>query len=269
MPDIELGFLGAGNMAEAIARGLLRAKLLAPDTMIAADPDPARRRLFQEDLGILAVEANEEVVEQAPVILVAVKPQQFDKAVSPIGSLFGPETLLVSICAGVSTRHIEDITATGTRVVRAMPNTPMVVGRGIATVCAGAKATEDDLAAAERLLGAAAEVLRIPEELMDAVTAVSGSGPAYFFYLAELLAEAGTAVGLAEADARRLARVTFEGAACLLAESGEEPEALRAKVTSPGGTTEAALRTFDALGFRKTVAEAVKAARDRGRELGR
>jgi len=269
MPDIQLGFIGAGNMAEAIARGILRAALLAPGAMIAADPDPARRRLFQEDLGIRAVEDNEEVVEQAPVVLVAVKPQQFDKAVAPIGSLFGPETLLVSICAGVSTRHIEEITATGTRVVRAMPNTPILVGRGIAAVCPGARATEDDLAAAERLLGAAAETLRVPETLMDAVTAVSGSGPAYFFYLAELLAAAGAQVGLSEKDARRLARVTFEGAARLLAESGEEPEALRAKVTSPGGTTEAALRTFDALGFRKTVAEAVKAARDRGRELGR
>ena len=269
MSDTELGFLGAGNMAEAIARGILRAGLLAPGAMIAADPDPARRRLFQEDLGIRAVENNEEVVEQAPVVLVAVKPQQFDKALAPVGSLFGPESLVVSICAGVSTRHIEEITATGTRVVRAMPNTPILVGRGIVAVCAGAKATEDDLAAAERLLGAAAETLRVPETLMDAVTAVSGSGPAYFFYLEELLAAAAVEVGLSEADARRLARVTFEGAARLLAESGEEPEALRAKVTSPGGTTEAALRTFDARGFRKTVAEAVKAARNRGRELGR
>jgi pyrroline-5-carboxylate reductase len=269
MPDIELGFLGAGNMAEAIARGILRANLFAPDEMIAADPDPQRRRLFAEDLGIRAVEANEEVVQETSTVLVAVKPQQFDKAIAPIGSLLGPESLLVSICAGISTRHIEEITATGTRVVRAMPNTPMVVGRGIAAVCPGARATEDDLQAAERILGAAAEVLRVPEPLMDAVTAVSGSGPAYFFYLAELLADAAVEVGLSEEDARRLARVTFEGAARLLAESGEEPEALRAKVTSPGGTTEAALRTFDALGLRKMVLEAVKAACDRGRELGR
>ncbi|MGB2966312.1 MAG: NAD(P)-binding domain-containing protein, partial [Phycisphaerae bacterium] len=148
MSDTELGFLGAGNMAEAIARGILRAGLLAPGAMIAADPDPARRCLFQEDLGIRAVEDNETIVEQAPVVLVAVKPQQFDKALAPVGSLFGPESLVVSICAGVSTRHIEEITATGTRVVRAMPNTPILVGRGIVAVCAGAKATEDDLAVA-------------------------------------------------------------------------------------------------------------------------
>ena len=133
----------------------------------------------------------------------------------------------------------------------------------------GRHATAEDLAVAERLLGAAAEVVRVTENLMDAVTAVSGSGPAYFFYLAELLAEAGVELGLAPDEAQRLARVTFEGAAKLLAESGEDPAALRRKVTSPGGTTEAALKTFDALGLKQTVADAVRAARDRGRELGR
>ena len=269
MSDIQLGFIGAGNMAEAIARGILRAAVLAPEEMIATDPDAERRRLFIDALGIEAVEENEQVVERAPCVLVAVKPQVFDKAVAPVGSRFGPDSLLISICAGVSTRHIEELVAGGTRVVRAMPNAPMVVGRGIVALSAGASATEEDLAAAERLLGAAAEVIRVPEDLMDAVTAVSGSGPAYFFYLAELLAAAGAEAGLPKDQAKYLARVTFEGAARLLAESGEEPETLRRKVTSPGGTTEAAIRTFDALGFKKMVAEAVRAARDRGRELGR
>jgi pyrroline-5-carboxylate reductase len=269
MREIRLGLIGAGNMGEAIVRGILGAGVLQADEILAADPDANRRKLFEEDLGVRTFVEGGPVAEQAPVVLLAVKPQMFDKALVPVASLLGPDSLLLSICAGISTRHIEALVPTGTRVVRAMPNTPMVVGRGIAAIAAGSKATPEDLETAERLMGAAAEVLRVPETLIDAVTAVSGSGPAYFFYLAELLASAGVEVGLAEEDAKRLARVTFEGAARLLAESGEEPEALRAKVTSPGGTTEAAIRTFDALGFPKMVAEAVQAARDRARELGR
>jgi pyrroline-5-carboxylate reductase len=269
MNVIQLGFLGAGNMAEAIARGILGAKVLAPGQIIAADPAPARRDLFKSALGIAAVEDNEAVVRPAPVVLVAVKPQAFDKAIVPLGSRFGPGKLVLSICAGISTAHVEQCVAPGTRVVRAMPNTPMLVGRGMCGICRGSCATDADLATASRLLGAAAEVLRVPENLMDAVTAVSGSGPAYFFYLAELLAKAGTELGLQEDDARRLARVTFEGAAKLMAQSNEEPDALRRKVTSPGGTTEAALNAFDALGLPKVISEGVKAARDRGRELGR
>jgi pyrroline-5-carboxylate reductase len=265
---IQLGFLGAGNMAEAIARGILRAGLLEPAEMMAADPADDRRRIFA-DMGVRVADDNATVADAAHVVLVAVKPQQFDAALASVGGRFGPSKLIISICAGISTRHAEDVLAAGTRVVRAMPNTPMLVGRGMAAVCAGARATAVDLATAERLLGAAAEVIRVPEDLMDAVTAVSGSGPAYFFRLAELLADAAVALGLPRDQADRLARVTFDGAARLLAESGQSPAALRAKVTSPGGTTEAALRTFDVLGLGKTVAEAVKAARDRGRELGR
>ncbi len=269
MSTVQLGFLGGGNMAEAIARGIIRAEVLAPGEMIASDPDPERRRVFLDALGVSAVAENERVVQHAPTVLVAVKPQQFDAAMAPLGGKFGPEKLVISICAGISTRHVEEVLAPETRVVRAMPNTPMLVGRGMAGICAGSCAAPDDLATAERLLGAAAEVVRVPEDLMDAVTAVSGSGPAYFFYLVELLADAAVEVGLSEDDARRLARVTFEGAARLLAESGEEAADLRRKVTSPGGTTEAAIRTFDALGLRNTILQAVKAARDRGRELGR
>ena len=269
MSTIELGFLGAGNMAEAIARGIIRAEVLAPGEMLASDPAHDRRNLFEQELGIATRDQNGPLVEAAPVVLVAVKPQQFDAALAPLGGEFGPEKLVISICAGISTRHVEEVLAPETRVVRAMPNTPMLVGRGMAGICAGSCATPDDLATAERLLGAAAEVIRVTEDLMDAVTAVSGSGPAYFFYLVELLAEAAVEVGLSEDDARRLARVTFEGAARLLAESGQDAADLRRNVTSPGGTTEAAIRTFDALGLRTTILEAVKAARDRGRELGR
>lgn len=264
-----LGFIGAGNMAEAIARGILGGRVLTKSRLLAADPDEDRRRLFSDELGIRTVDENLAVVEAAATIMVAVKPQVLDKALAPIGSAFGPKKLVVSIAAGVSTAHIEEILASGTRVVRAMPNTPMLVGRGIAAVCGGSRATEGDLAEAERLLGAAAEVVRVPEEHMDAVTAVSGSGPAYFFHLTELLAAAGTELGLDPEQAKRLARVTFEGAARLLAESGESAEALREKVTSPGGTTEAALRTFQGLDLQRVVLEAVRAARDRGRELGR
>jgi pyrroline-5-carboxylate reductase len=269
MADKALAFLGAGNMAEAIARGLVSAGVLEADRMLACDVAEDRRSHLQQALGIEATADAAEAVDRAPTVLVAVKPQQFDEALEPVADRFGPEKLVLTICAGVATTHAEEVLAAGTRVVRAMPNTPMLVGRGMAAICKGAAATDDDLAEAERLLGAAADVLAVSEDLMDAVTAVSGSGPAYFFYLAELLAEAGVAVGLAEDDARRLARVTFEGAARLMAETGEAPAALREKVTSPGGTTEAALAMMDAMGLKKTVTEAVRAARDRGRELGR
>jgi len=269
MAEKRLAFLGAGNMAEAIARGLVSAGVLEAGAMLACDVAEDRRERFQKDLGIEATADAADAVARAPTVLVAVKPQQFDEALEPVAGAFGPEKLVLTICAGVTTAHAEEVLAAGTRVVRAMPNTPMLVGRGMAAIAKGAAATDDDLAEAERLLGAAAEVLTVPEDLMDAVTAVSGSGPAYFFYLAELLAEAGVAVGLAEDDARRLSRVTFEGAARLMAETGEDPAALRSKVTSPGGTTEAALATLEAMGLRKTLTEAVRAARDRGRELGR
>jgi pyrroline-5-carboxylate reductase len=198
-----------------------------------------------------------------------VKPQQFEAAMRPLAARFAKGRLAISICAGVSTARIEAVLGEGARVVRAMPNTPMLVGRGMAGICAGKHATDADMETAERVLGAAAEVIRVPETLMDAVTAVSGSGPAYFFYLTELLAAAGVEAGLPEEQARHLARVTFEGSAKLLAQTGEDAAVLRRKVTSPGGTTEAAIKTFEAMGLPKTVTEAVKAARDRGRELGK
>jgi len=269
MRNLQLGFIGAGNMAEALARGILGAKLLEARQMIAADPQEPRRKLFERELKVPTTTDNQAVIEQAPVVIIAVKPQVFDKAVAPLAGLFGPKKLLISICAGLSTKHIEETVAAGTRVVRTMPNTPMLVRRGMSAVCAGAAAKPADVAKAQRLLGAAGQVIRVPEDLMDAVTAVSGSGPAYFFYFTELLAAAGVKVGLSEDDARLLARVTFEGAAKLLAESADGPEELRRRVTSPGGTTEAAIKTFDALGLGKTVAAAVEAARDRGREMGR
>jgi pyrroline-5-carboxylate reductase len=269
MAKVQLGFLGAGNMAEAIARGIVGAGLVPAREMLASDPDERRRTLFERELKIPALDDNRALAERASLIIVAVKPQVFDKALVPVGGLFGPKKLILSVCAGICTAHIEAVVAAGTRVVRAMPNTPMLVGRGMAAVCAGKQATPADVAKAQRLLGAAAQVIRVPEDLMDAVTAVSGSGPAYFFYLAEKLAAAGVELGLPEEDARLLSRVTFEGAAKLLAESAETPEELRRRVTSPGGTTEAAIKTFDALGFAKTVSAAVKAARDRARELGR
>jgi pyrroline-5-carboxylate reductase len=269
MNTVKLGFLGAGNMAEAIARGLLTAKLLKPQEMLAADPSPDRRRLFERELKIAAVAENEPVVQKAGLVLLAVKPQKIGEALTPLTGLFGPKKLVISICAGVSTAAIEGVLAPGTRVVRAMPNTPMLVGRGMAAVCGGSKATSADVAKAIRLLESCALVIRVKEELMDTVTAVSGSGPAYFFYLTELLATAGAQLGLPEEDARLLARVTFDGAARLLAESGEQPEDLRRRVTSPGGTTEAAIKKFDELGLDKIVASAVTAARDRGRQLGK
>jgi len=269
MPDKHLAFLGAGTMAEALARGLLSAGILEARQMVAYDVDETRREHFRRELGIEAPAEAAEAVDHAATVLVAVKPQQFDEALAPVASRFGPEKLVLTICAGVTTNHAESILVPGTRVVRAMPNIPMLVDRGMVAICKGSAATDVDLAEAERLLGAAAEVIRVPEDRMDAVTAVSGSGPAFFYYLTECLAEAGVAVGFAEADARHLARVTFEGAARLMAETGQSPADLREKVTTPGGTAEAALKVFEARNLQRILTEAVRAARDRGQELGR
>jgi pyrroline-5-carboxylate reductase len=269
MNTVKLGFLGAGNMAEAIARGLLSAKLMKPQDILVSDPDAARRERFAKEFRVSAVAENDEVVRRAPFIVIAVKPQKFKEALAPVAALFGPKKLVLSICAGLSTARIEATLAPGTRIVRAMPNTPMLVGRGMAAVCGGSKATSADVAKAMRLLGCSAQVIRVTEDQMDAVTAVSGSGPAYFFYLTELLTAAAVEVGLSPDDARILARVTCDGSARLLTESGEEAQDLRHKVTSPGGTTEAAIKKFDELGLAKIVTAAVTAARDRGRELGK
>ena len=264
----ELGIIGAGNMAEAIARGVLRGGLFRAEQLIAADVSPQRRDLFQQ-LGIRAVESNLDAAREARVLLLSVKPQQMADALGGIGTVLNPDALVVSIAAGITTAFIEQHLAQGRRwrVVRTMPNTPMLVGEGITALAPGAHATADDVARARRVFEAGGAAVEVREELLDAVTALSGSGPAYFFYLAEHMIAAGVAAGLTPEQSRLLVTRTAVGAAKMLAESPDSPQELRRKVTSPGGTTQAAVTVFDDAGLPDVVKKAILAARDRGREL--
>ena len=270
---IRMGFIGAGNMAEAIAGGLLAGESLAPGnaTIIAADPDPVRRELFAKR-GMKVTADNNAVLAAADVVILAVKPEVVDDVLRQLSGVDAGRHLFVSICAGITTGRIEELLPKGSRVVRAMPNTPLLVGQGAVGLCRGAHATDDDLQLACALFAAAAPVI-VPlqdEQLLDAVTAVSGSGPAYVFYLTEQMIAAGIAEGLEPDDARQLAVGTVIGAGALMArEPDVDPAELRRKVTSPGGTTQAAVEHLEQAGAGADLVAAIRRAAERSRELGR
>ncbi|MDW8468162.1 MAG: pyrroline-5-carboxylate reductase [Burkholderiales bacterium] len=262
-------FVGGGNMADALVGGLL-AKGVAPAALRVVDIDAAARaRLQAKYAGVLTYAETRAALREGDVVLFAVKPQQLREA-ARAAALGRDRHLVVSIAAGVRIASLARWLGGYGRIVRAMPNTPALVGAGVTALCAAPGCAEADLAAAETILGAVGRTVRIGEErLMDAVTAVSGSGPAYVFWLIEQLAAAGEALGLAAETARTLALETVLGAAKLAAQSGEPPELLRARVTSKGGTTEAALAVFDQERLGERFFAAVRAACARGDELGR
>jgi pyrroline-5-carboxylate reductase len=267
MPTI--GFIGAGNMAEAIARGLLRTATYQPRDIRATDPNPERRRLFTDDLNIPCADDCETAAAASDIVIIAVKPFVVAEALRQVAPALKPGALVISIAAGISTRFIEDALGDGARVVRVMPNTPMLVGKGVSALTRGRNATEHDLIAAERIFAAGGTTLRAPEDLMDAVTAVSGSGPAYLFFLTEALAQAGVAAGLTDAQAAQLARQTVIGSAALLDQSKDAPAELRRKVTTPNGTTQAAIEALQAGDFAGLMTRAIAAATRRSKELGK
>lgn len=267
MANCELGVIGTGNMAEAILRGVLRAGVLPAERIVASDPSE-ERRLHVAELGIRCVEDNAEPAS-CPRVLLAVKPQVMGDVLDSIATHVSGGATVVSIAAGVATGSIDERLAGRGRIVRAMPNTPMLVGEGATALAAGPRAGEEDLRWAESLFAASGATVLLDEAQMDAVTAVSGSGPAYFFYLIEAMIEAGVEEGLSPETARTLAVRTCAGAAALLAETGEAPEELRRRVTSPGGTTEQAVSRLKADSVLESLIRAVRAAAERSRELGR
>jgi len=266
----ELGIVGAGNMAEAIARSVIRAGVIRKEEMVAADVSGARREIFQKQIGVRAVERNEEAVREAKMILLSVKPQQMREVLGGIGGVISGEVLIISIAAGISSGFIEKNLGGGKswRVIRAMPNTPMLMGKGMVALAKGKNASEEDLVSARRIFEAGATVLELDESKMDAVTAMSGSGPAYFFYLVEQMARAGITLGLTPQEAQVLATRTCIGAAAMLEGSKERPEELRKKVTSPGGTTQAAIELMESKQMGETLVAAIRRAAERSRELG-
>jgi pyrroline-5-carboxylate reductase len=267
----QLGFIGAGNMAEAIARGVVGSGLLKPTEILAADISPQRRDVFADRLKIRAIEEAAAVASQCPTVLLAVKPQQMAAVLAAIGEVARCEALIITIAAGISNGYIA--TAMGRRaawrVVRAMPNTPMLVGKGMVAICPGQHATAADMEQTRRIFESAASVVELQEPMMDAVTAVSGSGPAYFFFLAEQMVRAGMELGLTAQQAHQLATRTALGAAEMMVSSIDSPQELRRKVTSPGGTTQAAIAHMEGQQLPQIVVDALKAAATRSRELGK
>lgn len=263
--------VGFGNVGQAIVRGAIQSGIAAPSEIGVIDLDPIRVDEARA-MGLRAVAAG--AVAEAEFVVLAVKPQHFAQAVAPLGPVGAGGPLVVSVMAGVRSDAIRAALGGAARVVRTMPNTPAAVRRGITAVASDAKVPEQDLERAEQLFASVGRTVRVPEALFDAVTAVSGSGPAFVFRFLEAWTQAAEDLGLPSETARVLARETLVGSAALLDETREAPEVLRAKVTSKGGTTAAGIARFEdpaprAGGLDALVADALRAARDRGAELGR
>ncbi|HEX8322393.1 MAG TPA: pyrroline-5-carboxylate reductase [Tepidisphaeraceae bacterium] len=267
----DLAFLGAGNMAEAIARGLLGPGGVSPEKLAASDVSAERRAFFQNTLKIKSFEHNADAARDASAILLATKPQQVDAALAGLGTTMGEQTLVISIMAGVSTRTIETALGGGRpwRVVRTMPNTPVLVGQGAVALAPGQFATKADLAAARRFFEPAAVVIDTVEDKLDAVTALSGSGPAYVFYLIEQMTAAGVELGLTLEQSDLLAKQTVLGSATMAKTATEPPAELRRRVTSPNGTTQAAIEFMESAGVGTSIRGAIRAACERSIELGK
>jgi len=263
----QIRFVGAGNMAEALVQGLLRAGVASADDVQVSDLLPARVAHFRDRYGVAGTAENTALVAGADVVVLAVKPQGLDAVLTELAGGPPADALWISICAGVRTGRIEEALGGSVRVVRVMPNTPALVGAGAAAVAAGAHAQEPDLAVAEAMLRAVGTVVRVPEQRMDAVTALSGSGPAYVCYLIESMLEAADRLGLGPDLARALIYATVSGTAKMVTETGLDPAELRRRVTSKGGTTEAALRVLDAAETHRHWVEAIEAACRRSEEM--
>ncbi|PTE21332.1 pyrroline-5-carboxylate reductase [Cereibacter changlensis JA139] len=262
-----LGLLGCGKMGSALLEGWL-ARGLALSAVWVTDPHPSD---WLRGLAAKGLRLNEGLPASPAIVLIAVKPQMMAEALPTLTALGNGSTLFLSVAAGTSIAHYESVLGAGTPIVRAMPNTPAAVGRGITALIGNAHASAEQLALAETLLSAVGQTVRLETEAqIDAVTGVSGSGPAYVFHLIEALAAAGEAEGLPPALAMQLARATVTGAGELAHRAPDSAEQLRVNVTSPGGTTAAALKVLmdPETGFSPLLRRAVKAAADRGRELG-
>lgn len=262
-----LGIVGTGRLGEAIAASLLREGWTSADRIVCTDVDEARVAEVTARLGVRGAPDALEAARQADLLLVAVKPQQVRELLAALSAVVEPRHTVLSVAAGITVGTLEALLPPGTAVVRVMPNTPILVGEAMSAITPGSHVAPERVEIVEDLLGQVGRVVRVPESAMDAVTAVSGSGPAYVFLLAEAMTEAGEAAGLDAAQARALVVQTVLGAARLLAEDDRDAADLRRMVTSPNGTTEAAIQVLEDAGFRQAFREAITAAMRRSREL--
>ncbi len=262
-----LAFVGGGNMAEALIAGFIRADAWPAAKLTASDPDASRRSLLHERYGIQTFAENAGAVSGAAIVVLAVKPQVMPEAVCGLRGMLPPDSLVLSIAAGIPTTAIEAWLGGSAQVIRVMPNTPTLFGLGAHAWCRGKHATARDARTTEKLLKAAGKSVELAEAMLDAATALSGSGPAYVFYLAEAMLQAARDMGLEPETARLLTAATIEGAGRMLTASGENPAELRRRVTSKGGTTAAAAEVLEKAGVKDAVIKAIRAAQARAAEL--
>jgi pyrroline-5-carboxylate reductase len=268
MLDRTIAFLGAGNMAEALIKGLLRAGTARPESIIATGRRAERLEELKRAYGIRVTQDNLAAAREADIVVLSVKPQAMDKLVIQVAPALDQRKLIISVAAGVPIAALERRLGAGARIIRTMPNTPSLVGAGACALARGEHASEEDLTIASRIFHAVGITTVVEENLLDAVTGLSGSGPAYIFLVIEALSDAGVKVGLPRYTALKLAAQTVLGSAQLLIETNAHPGHLKDQVTSPGGTAIAGLHTLEAGGLRTTLINAVEAATRRARELG-
>jgi len=269
LEQVRFAFIGGGNMAEALVKGLLSGLGVTPQQIMATDVAPERRTYMQTTYGITASADNKHAVQESTVVILAVKPQIMPMILEEIAPVVNSEKLVISIAAGITLQTLQRALGDSRRVVRVMPNTPALVLAGAAGISPGQAATAQDVALVERIFNAVGRAIVVGDEMMDVVTGLSGSGPAFIFALIEGLADGGVLMGLARQTATLLAAQTVLGAAKMVLETGKHPGELKDMVTSPAGTTIAGMHALESGGLRGLMMEAVRRATERSEALGR
>lgn len=264
-----IGIVGGGQMGEALVRGMLDAGILNSENVMVVEPDGGRRVYLRKTYSIRVTEDAAELTKACSIIMFAVKPQIMGKVLEQYHNLVNEDHLIISIAAGVPIKTIELGLGENVRVIRVMPNTPVLVQEGASALSPNAKVSAEDMEAAMQIFSAVGTCVQVNESLIDSVTGLSGSGPGYVFTFIEAMIDGGVLAGLPRPVAEKLVLQTVYGSAKLAMDSGENPAVLRGKVTSPGGTTIAGIHILEEAGFRGTVMAAVEAATDKSRELGK
>jgi pyrroline-5-carboxylate reductase len=267
--NAKVGFIGAGNMATALIKGLIQSGVYRQDQLLASDNEKSALDDMTSQFGLRCVSSNRKLVKECSTVVLSVKPQNMRDVLEDVKGEVRDDHLFISIAAGIPLSMICDNLGRDIPLIRVMPNTPALVQKGVSALAGGKLAGHDHMATARTIFDAVGETVEVQEALMDAVTAVSGSGPGYVFRMMECMADAGVSIGLEEEISLRLVIQTFLGAAYLAKESSDSLSQLREKVTSPGGTTAEGLATFNTMGLEEMTKKAIEAARDRSAELGR
>ncbi len=266
---MQIAFVGGGNMAESLLAGLLRKGLARPDWLVVSDPLSSRRELLGHNFGVVVTADNRTAVRGADIVVLCVEPQMLDDVLAELAPVLQSQPLVISVAAGYPLSRVRDHLKTVTRLVRAMPNTPSMIGEGVTAVSLAPGLSPEDSDRTQWLFESVGKVVMVEERLMDAVTGLSGSGPAYIFAMIEALADGGVLAGLPRSTAQQLAAQTVAGAARMVLEQGEHPAVLKDRVASPGGTTIAGLSRLEQGRLRATMISAVEAATQRSQELGK